>query len=371
MLAAHRSPRAAAGGAARALLLLALTLGLACAPAAPSPTSSGPAVSEAAAAPAAASQAAAPAPTAAPFRMRVAYAEPTPALAALWVAAEAGIFARHGLDVDLQYVQSAQTVPAVIGGDIDMAFGGGYAAMSSRLAGSDLLIFYAMVNWYPYEFMVIPSIQGVADLRGQKIGISRFGSSSDVATRLALKHLGLDPDRDVSFVQVGSLPERIAAMQAGALAAGLSGVPDNLRLRKLGFRSLLDLSTMGDEAMINMGYAEESWMRENEGRIQDFVDALVEGVHYTKTNREYTERLIAQYVKLEDPEEVAYAYDHDIAKALPRVGRPSIEEGRKYLLSQEPTDPRAVGANPAEFFDLRYTDRVVSSGLVERLYGKE
>jgi NitT/TauT family transport system substrate-binding protein len=303
--------------------------------------------------------------------MRVAYAEPTPALSALWVGDEAGFFARHGLQVDLSFVASAQTVAAVIGGDIDMAFGGGYAAMSSRLAGSDLLIFYAMVNWYPYELLAVSSVNTAADLRGQKIGISRFGSSSDVATRLALKHLGLDPEQDVSYVQVGSLPDRIAAMQAGALAAGLAGVPENLRLRKMGFRSLLDLSTMGDEAMINMGYASQAWMRTNEPRIQDFVDALVEAVHYAKTNREFTERLIAKYVKLEDPEDIAYAYEHDVTRALPRVGRPSIEEGRKYLVSQEPTDPRAIGAQPAEFFDLRFVDRVASSGLLERLYGSQ
>jgi NitT/TauT family transport system substrate-binding protein len=347
-------------------LALLLVVVLACAPA-PSPGAGGSGTATESTQPAA-SQPASAAPTA-PFRMRVAYAEPTPAIAALWVANDAGIYARHGLDVDMTYVQSAQTVPAVIGGDIDMAFGGGYAAMSSRLAGSDLLIFYALVNWYPYELMAIPSIEKPADLRGQKVGISRFGSSSDVATRLALQHLGLDSERDVTYVQVGSLPERIAAMQAGALAAGLSGVPDNLRLRKMGFKSLLDLATMGDEAMINMGFAAAPYLRANEAQIQRFVEALVEGTHFAKTNREFTERLIAQYVKLEDPEEVAYAYQHDIIRILPRLGRPSVEEGRKYLASQEATDPRAVGANAAEFFDLRFADRVASSGLVERLYG--
>ncbi|HLH23672.1 MAG TPA: ABC transporter substrate-binding protein [Chloroflexota bacterium] len=309
--------------------------------------------------------------TPASFRVRLAYAEPAAALSALWVAQDAGFFARHGLDVDMSYVQSAQTVPAVIGGDMDVAFGGGYAAMSSRLAGSDLTIFYGLVTWYPYELMAIPSVQSPADLRGQKIGISRFGSSSDVATRLALRHLGLDPEQDVTYVQIGSLPERVAAMQAGALAAGLAGVPDNLRLRKLGFKSLLDLASMGDESMINMGYAGAGWIQTNESHVQDLVDALVEGVHYAKTNREFTERLIAQYVKLEDPEDIAYAYDHDVVNILPRVGRPSVEEGRKYLASQEATDPRAVGAQAAEFFDLRFTDHVLSSGLVERLYGKE
>jgi NitT/TauT family transport system substrate-binding protein len=367
MRIAHQSPSVGRVALLRPLLFVLLAVAWACAPAA-----RGPAADSAGASGAGGSQAnqSGGAPASTPFRMRVAYAEPTPALSPLWVGDEAGIFARHGLDVELSFVASAQTVAAVIGGDIDMAFGGGYAAMSSRLAGSDLLMFYAMVNWYPYELVVVPTVNTAADLRGQKVGISRFGSSSDVATRLALKHLGLDPEQDVTYVQVGSLPDRIAAMQAGALAAGLAGIPENLRLRRMGFRSLLDLSTMGDEAMINMGYASQPWMRTHEGRIQDFVDALVESVHYAKMNREFTERLIAKYVKLEDAEDIAYAYEHDITRALPRLGRPNIEEGRKYLVSQEATDPRAIGAQPAEFFDLRYVDRVASSGLVERLYGR-
>jgi ABC-type nitrate/sulfonate/bicarbonate transport system substrate-binding protein len=371
MKSARRLPRTSRGAIARPVLVLVLATLLACAPPARAPTAESSASGAAPPTGAQPSQPSATAPAAPPFRLRLAYAEPAAALSALWVAQDAGFFARHGLNVDMSYVQSAQTVPAVIGGDIDVAFGGGYAAMSSRLAGSDLLIFYGLVTWYPYELMAIPTIERPTDLRGQKIGISRFGSSSDVATRLALRHLGVDPEQDVAYVQIGSLPERVAAMQAGAIAAGLAGVPDNLRLGKMGFKSLLDLSTMGDEAMINMGYAGASWMRANEPRVQDVVDALVEAVHYAKTNREFTERLIAQYVKLEDPDDVAYAYDHDVIRILPRVGRPNVDEGRKYLVSQEATDPRASGAQAADFFDLRFTDRVLASGLVERLYGKE
>jgi ABC-type nitrate/sulfonate/bicarbonate transport system substrate-binding protein len=170
---------------------------------------------------------------------------------------------------------------------------------------------------------------------------------------------------------MGSLPERIAAMQAGSIAAGLVGVPDHLRLRKLGFNSLLDLALLSDQAMINMAFAPAAYLRANEARLQDFVDALVESVHYAKTHREATERVIMQYVKLEDPEELAYAYQHDIIGQMPRIGRPSVEEGRKYLESQVATDPRAAGAQPAEFFDLRFVERTQASGLLERLYGKE
>jgi len=343
--------------------LAGLLLAVACAPA-PAPT---PADGAARPAAGAAPAAGAPAQT----RVRIAYADLAPAQSPVWIGYESGIFARHGLDVELSYIASAQTVPAVVSGEVDVAFGGAYAAMSSRLAGSDLLIFYALVNWYPYELMARPGIETAADLRGERVAVSRFGSSSDVATRLALQHLGLDPERDVTFVQMGSLTERTAAMRTGAIAAGLVGQPEPRRLRQMGFKSLLDLAALGDEAMINTGFASASWMRANEPTVQALVDGLIESVHFAKTNREFTERVIAQYTKWDDPDEVAEAYDHDIARNLPRVGHPSLEEGRKYLVSQVPTDPRAAGADPAEFFDLRFTERAVASGLVERLYGRQ
>src|SRR4051812_45371852 len=113
MISGHAREQGVWAGARRCVLLLVMVWGLACAPTAPSSSGSKSAGSTPAGSSSqpTAAQAAAP-----PFRMRIAYAEPTPALSALWVANEAGFFARHGLDVDMSYVQSAQTVPAVIGG---------------------------------------------------------------------------------------------------------------------------------------------------------------------------------------------------------------------------------------------------------------
>jgi NitT/TauT family transport system substrate-binding protein len=356
----HHRRRIAAGLAG----LAALCLALACAP----PSGSAPARP---ADPSAASgSASVAAPTAPPLtRVRIAYAEPTPGQAPTWLAYHDGIFARHGLDVDLSFVASAQTVPAVIGGDIDVALGGGYAAMSARLAGSDLVIIYALTGWYPYELMAAPGIQSAADLRGQRIGISRFGSSSDVATRLAMRHLGLDPEQDVTYVQIGSLPERIAAMRAGAIAAGLAGAAETRGLRQMGFKSLLDLADLGEEAMINVGFASAGWIRANEAAAQGFVDGMVEAIHYAKTHREETQRMISQYVKIDDPAELDDAYDYYIVRNLKRLGHPSLAVGQQYLDSQVATDPRAVGAKVEDFFDLRFTQRTAASGLVERLYG--
>ena len=155
-----------------------------------------------------------------------------------WTTYEAGLFRKHGLDVELTYIASSQTVPAVLANEVDVALGAGFAVISSRLAGSDLKLFLGVVNWFQYELMVAPEIETAADLKGKRLGVSRFGSASDVATRVALQQLGLAPDEDVTILQTGSLQERIAAMQAGAVQGGVAAPPEPLRFRRLGFRSL-------------------------------------------------------------------------------------------------------------------------------------
>jgi NitT/TauT family transport system substrate-binding protein len=355
--------------------MVVVALLLACGPApAPAASSAG-----SGAAPAAAPSAPAPAPSApaadapgalsSPVSIKVAYSELTAAQAPTWVAEEAGIFEKYGLDVDLEYIQSAQTVAAVLAGDVQIALGGGAAAMSSRLGGSDMVIFMALTNYYPYELFVAPDIHTAADLRGKTIGISRFGSSSDVSTRLALRLLGLDADKDVTLIQTGSLAERMAAMETGQLAAALASPPYNTRLRRDGLKSILDLSKSGEPALNNVGFASAAWLKENQATAQAFVNAMTEAIHYAKANREWTEGVMAQYLKLDDPEAVSDSYDFYLGDNLHHLPELSIEAGKKYLESRADKEPQAATANVADFFDTSFLERTKASGLVEHLWG--
>ncbi len=353
--------------------LAAVLLAVACAStgARPAGRASGapPAGDATAAAPAAPAQAASEAATPRPVKLRVAYSEVYPAQTVPWTTADTGIFARHGLDVDLTYIASTQTVPAVIAGEVDIALGGGYAVINSDLAGSDLRMFMGIVNWFPYELMVTPDINGPEDLRGKKLGVSRFGSASDTATRVVLKQFGLDPDRDVVILQTGSLQERVAAMQAGAVSGGVAAPPDPTRLRRLGFKSLLDVGASSGQEMNTIAFSTARWLDANQNTAQEFVNALIEGIHFAKTHREETEQVLMQRLKLDDPEELADSYDYFITRHLERVPDPGQDATRRYLESQAATDPRAASARVEDFFDLRFIDRAKASGLVERLYG--
>jgi NitT/TauT family transport system substrate-binding protein len=304
-----------------------------------------------------------------PVSIKVAYSELTAAQTPNWVAKEAGIYEKYGLDVELLYIQSAQTVAAVLAGDVQIALGGGAAAMSSRLGGSDMVIFMALTNYYPYEFYVTNDIATPADLRGKTIGISRFGSSSDVSTRLALRLLGLDPEKDVTLLQTGSLAERMAAMQTGQLAGALASPPYNTQLRRAGLKSILDLSKSGEPALNNVGFAEASWLKENQAAAQALVNAMTEAIHYAKVNREYTEGVMAQYLKLDDQEAISDSYDFYLGDNLAHLPDLSIEAGKKYLESRVDKEPQAATANVADFFDTSFLQRTKASGLVERLWG--
>ncbi|HEY7064209.1 MAG TPA: ABC transporter substrate-binding protein [Chloroflexota bacterium] len=358
-------------GLALSGLLLACGPGAAAPASRPPPADGAGSASSSSAGPAPSSAVSAPEAAPPRARLRIAYSELTAGQVINWVTQEAGIYASHGLDAEQSYVPSAQTAAAVLAGEMDVGLGGGYVAVASRVAGSDLTIFVGGTNWMAFVFQVVPEITTPDDLRGKIIGISRFGSSSDNATRMALNYFGLDPEKDVTLIQTGSLQERVAAMQSGALHGAVALVPQSTLLRRLGFKTLLDLRTIGEEEMNNQGYATSAWLDGQEAAAQAFVEAEIEGLYYARTHREFAEAVIAQYLKLDDAEMVAESYDYYVTQRDDRTVRPAVNAARKYLASLAATDPRAASVRLEDAVTTRFVDRAVASGLIERLYGEQ
>ena len=302
------------------------------------------------------------------MRLRIAYSELTPGQTVNWTAHETGIYAKHGLDTELQYISSAQTLAAVMAGEADISIGGGYAPLNSRLAGSDVKVILVVSGFYPYLLMVTPDVNTPADLRGKTLGVSRFGSASDVATRLTLKNLGIDPEREATLIQVGSFQERMAAMRAGAIAGGLVSTPQTVIMRRQGFKTLYDLSASGEEELLNVAYATDSWLRNNEPTAQAFINAYLEGIHYAKNNREHAKRVLGEYLKLEDDELLDDAYEMYVEKNQQRIPPTGLVPARRYFETVAAEDPRAANVRAEDFFDLRFIERAQASGLVDRLW---
>src|SRR5207248_4782502 len=142
----------------------------------------------------------APIATAKPGQIIMAYSEVVGVHAPEWAAVEDGTFTKNGINVDPRLIESSLGVGAVLSGQVQIGSMGGSEALAADVNGADLVAYATLSPVYPYIFEAVASIKTPQDLKGKKLGISRFGSSSDTATRVWLKSVGLDPDKDVSLI---------------------------------------------------------------------------------------------------------------------------------------------------------------------------
>ncbi len=204
-------------------------------------------------------------------KLRVAYAAITAAFSIPWVAKEAGIFQRHGLDVELVYIASgSRAVQTLVGGSIDVAAIGGPAGVDAKLAGADTVYIAIPVNRVLVFTVAEPNVQRVEELRGKSIGVTRIGTVTDFFTRIFLRQNGLVPDRDAMIRQMGGLPEIVAGLKAGQIQGGTFGFPAVLHARAAGFRVLVDYSTQGFRYPLSSVIVTEKLLRARAPAVRSF-----------------------------------------------------------------------------------------------------
>jgi ABC-type nitrate/sulfonate/bicarbonate transport system substrate-binding protein len=188
-------------------------------------------------------------------RLRIAYSSISGAYTGIWVAHDAGFFAREGLEDQIILIPSAtQLAQVVVSGDVDIASLGGAPMIAAVLNGADLKIIGNNVNKLIFSLHVKPEIKSIEELRGKRIAVSRFGSSSDVAARHAVRKFNLDPLKDVTLLQLGSMSNMFGALKSGAVEASMVSPPTQFLSEKLGFKELLSVTDM-DLAYPNPGMA--------------------------------------------------------------------------------------------------------------------
>jgi NitT/TauT family transport system substrate-binding protein len=301
--------------------------------------------------------------------LRVAYPAPAGAFLPLWTAQDAGIFKKHGLPVELVAVgSSTRGIASMVSGDIDVLAGGGSSGITAQLQGyTDMALFGNIIQTFLFSVMVQPSITNVNQLRGKKMGVTRFGGTLDFAARYYLKRNGLDPAKDVSFVQIGAMPDIALAVVTGAIESGVIGIPQNLQAKKLGLRELADLSESGARYALAAFLAKRSFLSEKHETMVRFMKTLVEAIHYLKTRPKEGMEIFKRYTRVDAPDVLKPAYDLHI-KLFPRVPEIFPDDLKLVLEEVALTNPKAAAANPASFIDDRAAKEVVKSGFAEQLY---
>ena len=304
-------------------------------------------------------------------KLRVAYAAITAAFSIPWIAKEAGIFQRHGLDVELVYIAAgSRAVQTLVGGSIDIAAIGGPAGVDAKLAGADTVYVAIPVNRVLVFTVAAPQIQRIEEMRGKSIGVTRVGTVTDFFTRIYLRQNGLVPDRDVMIRQMGGLPEIVAGLKAGQIEGGTFGFPAVLHARAAGFRVLVDYNASGYRYPLSTVIVTQKLLRTQESAVRRFLEAHIEAVYRFKTDPSFAMNVIGKYTQTTDRsmlEETQRVY----ASAFERVPYPDIEVMKLGLTQVAETNPRVRGVDPKDFVDPRLLREIEASGFVKRLYGEQ
>jgi ABC-type nitrate/sulfonate/bicarbonate transport system substrate-binding protein len=276
------------------------------------------------------------------------------------------LWRKHGIEVRTIYLSSgtlmAQTLSS---GDIGIAGFDTPAMLSLALAGNSLKVIAVPINRLEPLFVVRSNIKTPADLKGKKITISRFGSGSDIMTRVALRYWKLDPDKDVSFFQSGNTPTRTAALIGGYMDAALVSSTGVAKIVATGCcRVLADLSELPLE-FANYGVVVSGALLKNQrDNVKRFLQALIEGIHTFKTKPDVA-RAVLRESNAESEVDALYAR---LSKSFRDFPAPEIR-GIQNVIDSLPT-PKARGAKAEEFMDTTLMEEIRKSGFMEKLSGK-
>lgn len=304
------------------------------------------------------------------IKVTAGYGSTDGAIAALWFAKETRLFEKRGLDVLLVGMGTgAVSLRALIARDLEMASLSGSGLVQAALQGADTIMISAAINGFIFKVFGAPEIASPAQLKGKKLGVSRYGATSDFAVRLALKKWGLNPERDVSILQIGTTQDTLRAMQTKMLDAGVLSGTASLMARKAGFRELGDLADLGlHYPMAPLGTT-KAYLQKNEGVVKEFMLAYIEAIHDFKRNKEAALAVLKKYSRNDDREVLEDSYSNIASKYL-ALPIPTIDGIRTILTELSSTVPAAKTAEPEQFVAYKVAREIEASGFVKRLYEK-
>src|SRR5499426_174468 len=308
-----------------------------------------------------------PVASAQPTKITVGYSSIAAGHLPAWVAKEAGIFAKNGLDVQLVYLRAGTTATmALLSRQTPISQLGGPAIVGASLRGADTVMIaggFVITEWW---LMTRPEIKTAEQLKGGSAAIALFGGLGDFMTRIALKRLGLTAVKDVTLLQIGGNPERLGALETGKVQATMLPQPDNFMAQKRGFYNLMSVRLPYQST----GAATtRTFIRERPDIVRRYIRTQIEAVHRIKTDREAAIKVLAKYHALQDKEILERTYD-DISTddRLPPKQYPTLEGIKNILEPLAETDPKAKAAKPEDFVDVRFIKEIDESGFIDELY---
>ena len=299
-------------------------------------------------------------------KVRVAYDGFSMTSGPLNYADKQGIFKRFGLDIAPIFIDGGSMLTqAVVGGSVDIAQNGYTPALAAAVQGADVVVIAGISNKLPFQLVVKTAITNAAQLKGQSIAISRYGSSTDTAADFALKHLGLSRN-DVKVLQLGGAATRMAAAMSGQIAGTMEQYPDTAELARHGFHVLVDVTDIAGDYPNTSYVTSRAFLRKQPETVKKFLMAMATAVHDYKSNPAVAVPLTQKFLDVKDMGNAEAAYAAYV-KVYPDALRPSLPGMALVLREIARKEPKAAAMKPEQFADTSTLDALEREGFFKTL----
>ena len=301
-------------------------------------------------------------------RIRIGYSSISGSYIGIWVAHDAGLFTKEGLEDQIILIPSgSQLAQVTVAGEVEVGFFNGSSAMAAAMQGADIKIIGNTVNKMIFSLYTKQSIKTADDLRGKKIGVTRFASSTDISLRYALRKHNVS-EKDVTILQMGAISSIMSGLQGGSIDGGVVSPPTLFAVEKLGFKELINITDL-DLAFPNPSVVVQGGILRSRAQFIDrFMRAYVRGMHRARTDKDLTLKSIARYSKIQDQFFLHKTYDLYVGKVLEKAPYINMVGMKNAMDDLAKTVPAAKDATPEQFIDMGYLDRLEKSGLLKELY---
>lgn len=300
--------------------------------------------------------------------IRIASAGLSGELLPLWIAQDRRLFKKHGLDTEVITIQGGPlAVQALLSGSVQFHAGGTSSIVDAKMRGADTATIAVFIDTLPYTLVSAQTIKSAGQLKGKRFAISRLGSVSDLSLRIALRNLGVNPEKEAVILGIGDQTARFSALRSGSVDATVISPPLTVTARKMGFTQITSFQEAGITWAYNSIDATSDFARKNHQTVLGVLSGFVEAIAYIHKNKEESLVTLRRWMRLEDREALDETYDY-LLKILPRKPYGSEKGMQAVLDAIAIREPLAKKFKPEDFFELRYLKELDQSGFLDRVF---
>ncbi len=264
----------------------------------------------------------------------------------VWVARDAGYFEKYGLNVEPVQIRGGSLITlAIITGNLQFSGVGAESVVAARAAGADVVLLACPVDADPVYLITRPEIKSASELKGLASAVTRYGSTTHFYLRAALKYIGLNPDKDMTILQMGAGPEMVAALDTGRIAAAALTTRYAVPFLQRGWPVLVELSATDLIYPSSCVTSSRAYIRAEPKITEDFLRAYIAAIQLIKKDRKAAEKSFSKWMREKDPTITAKTVEayRRLLKRKPWVPDKGIENVLRDLIRTRPEFKEYLG----------------------------